>query len=208
MHDPDPGHYYKAPKWNELKNLDKTLLKYKSAEHKDHTVIPNTVAPSIPARKLAATAYTGRGYDQVGPAAYTPQEHKVHVQAPQYQFNLSKVNRRLFEQTNFRHNDKPWASNPGPGVYDCDKLGQKNFNSSGENRVFQSKVPNCKDVTLKAPYPGPGTYKTTFSIENTAQEHQKQNTDGQFIGQEPQSFLTKTKRGDFWKHEGETPYTR
>lgn len=29
-----------------------------------------------------------------------------------------------------------------------------------------------------------------------------------FVGQEPKSFLTKTKRGEFWKHEGETPYTR
>lgn len=28
------------------------------------------------------------------------------------------------------------------------------------------------------------------------------------MGQEPASFLTKTERGDFWKHEGETPYTR
>jgi hypothetical protein len=130
------------------------------------------------------------------------------VQAPQYQFNLSKVNRRLFEQTNYRHNDKPWANNPGPGVYDFEKLGQKQFNSSGENKVFQSKVPNCKDAAIKSPNPGPGSYKTTVSIQNTAQEHQKQNTDGQFIGQEPQSFLTKTKRGEFWKHEGETPYTR
>lgn len=84
LHDPDPGHYYEAPKWNDLKSIDKTLLKYKSQEHKAHAVIPNTVAPSIPARKLAATAYTGRGFDQVGPAAYTPQEHKIHVQAPQY----------------------------------------------------------------------------------------------------------------------------
>ena len=63
MNDPDPGHYYEAPKWNDLKSIDKTYLKYKSQEHKDHAVIPNTVAPSIPARKLAATAYTGRGFD-------------------------------------------------------------------------------------------------------------------------------------------------
>ena len=72
LHGPDPGHYYRAPKWNDLKYLDKTLLKYKSAEHKDHAVIPGTAAPSIPARKLAPTAYTGRGFDQVGPAAYSP----------------------------------------------------------------------------------------------------------------------------------------
>ena len=61
--DPDPGHYHKEPKWNDLKSIDKTYLKYKSKEHSDHAVIANTVAPSIPARKLAATAYTGRGFD-------------------------------------------------------------------------------------------------------------------------------------------------
>lgn len=126
LHDPDPGHYHKAPKWGEfsdMRSCDKTYLKYKSQEHRDHAVIPNTVAPSIPARKLAATAYTGRGFDQVGPAAYTPQVPKIHPQYPQYQFHLSKVNRRLFEQTNYQHNDKPWSNNPGPGVYDFNKLG-------------------------------------------------------------------------------------
>ena len=29
-----------------------------------------------------------------------------------------------------------WSNNPGPGVYDFDKQGQKLFNSSGENTVF------------------------------------------------------------------------
>lgn len=28
-------------------------------------------------------------------------------------------------------NDKPWANNPGPGVYDWDKLGQQTYNASG-----------------------------------------------------------------------------
>ena len=82
LNDPDPGHYYNAPKWNDLKYLDKTLLKYKSAEHKEHAVIPGTAAPSIPARKLAPTAYTGRGFDQVGPAAYSPNVPQIHPQAP------------------------------------------------------------------------------------------------------------------------------
>ena len=37
---PDPGLHYKHPKWNDLKYLDKTLLKYKKKEHKDLKVIP------------------------------------------------------------------------------------------------------------------------------------------------------------------------
>jgi len=81
-HGPDPGHYYKVSKLGERSNLDKTLLKYKSAEHREHAVIPGTAAPSIPARKLAPTAYTGRGFDQVGPAAYSPNVPQVHPQAP------------------------------------------------------------------------------------------------------------------------------
>jgi len=56
--------------------------------------------------------------------------------------------------------------------------------------------------------PGPGSYKTVHSIEKSAADHQRNNSDGMFVGQEPQSFLSKTKRGEFWKHEGATPYTR
>lgn len=91
MNDPDPGHYHREPNWRELKSIDKTLLKYKSAEHGDHAVIPNYIAPSIPARKMAATAYTGRGFDQVGPAAYNPNADTNHTLHPQYQFHLSKI---------------------------------------------------------------------------------------------------------------------
>jgi len=69
-------------------------------------------------------------------------------------------------------------------------------------------VPNCKDAKEKSKAPGPGTYKTMVSIEKKANEHQRMNSDGQLVGQEPQSFLFKTKRGEFWKHEGITPYTR
>lgn len=34
------------------------------------------------------------------------------------------------------HNNMCWAKNPGPGVYDFDKQGQKLFNSNGQNKVF------------------------------------------------------------------------
>jgi hypothetical protein len=131
LEDPDPGHYHQHANWRELKYLDKTLLKYKSAEHNNHAVIPNYIAPSIPARKMAATAYTGRGFDMVGPAAYHPNADTNHTLHPQYQFHMSKINRKLWQQTNMAENDKPWANNPGPGVYDWDKLGQQTFNASG-----------------------------------------------------------------------------
>ena len=74
--------------------------------------------------------------------------------------------------------------------------------------MFQSKVPNCKDKKEGSLAPGPGAYKTVASIEKTAHDHARNNSDGIFVGQEPQSFLSKTKRGEFWKHEGATPYTR
>ena len=71
-----------------------------------------------------------------------------------------------------------WANNPGPGTYDFEKAGQKQYNASGKNTVFESKVANCKDAEVRAPYPGPGAYRTTHSIENCANEHLKQNSDG------------------------------
>ena len=70
--DPDPGHYYSEKKWNDLKYLDKTIQKYRSKEHKDLAVVPHGKAPSIPTKKLAATAYTHKGFDKVGPAGYNP----------------------------------------------------------------------------------------------------------------------------------------
>jgi hypothetical protein len=45
-------------------------------------------------------------------------------------------------------------------------------------------------------------------MEKETKDHLRNNSGGMFVGQEPKSFLTKTKRGEFWKHEGETPYTR
>jgi hypothetical protein len=37
---PDPGTHHVDPKWGELKDQDKTLLKYKKKVHKDLAVIP------------------------------------------------------------------------------------------------------------------------------------------------------------------------
>ena len=72
MDNPDPGTNYKEIKWNEKKYLDKTLTKYRTKIHNPLAVIPINKAPGIPSKKLAQTAYTGCGFDQVGPAAYNP----------------------------------------------------------------------------------------------------------------------------------------
>lgn len=156
------------------------MKKYKTKVHKNLTVIPNTVANSIPARKLAATAYTGdvRKYDTVGPAAYNPKSQATKKQTPQYEFHQSKVQRTIFKQTNMAHNNMCWASNPGPGVYDYEKTGAKQFNANGENTVFQSKVPNCQKPEKVKQAPGPGTYKTVVSIEKTANDQLRSTSDG------------------------------
>jgi len=125
---PDPGYNHKNPThWHEKNYLDKTLKKYKTKVHKNLAVIPNTVANSIPARKLAQTAYTGdmRKGDTVGPAAYNPKKTSTLKQNPQYEFHQSKVQRVIFKQTNMAHNEMTWANNPGPGVYDYEHQGQK-----------------------------------------------------------------------------------
>ena len=80
------------------------------------------------------------------------------------------MDRKLFEQTNYRHNNQCWAKNPGPGVYDFEKSKSKNFNASGENKIFQSKVPNCKEMPIKNANPGPGDYETVKSIEKEAKD--------------------------------------
>ena len=60
-------------------------------------VIPNAKAPSIPSKKLAQTAYTGNGFDQVGPAAYNPKQPTIRQRNPEFDFTTSKINRQLFE---------------------------------------------------------------------------------------------------------------
>lgn len=46
------------------------------------------------------------------------------------------------------------------------------------------------------------------SIEKKVHDSNNQNQDGLLMGQEPKSFLTKTKRNDFWRNEIETPFTK
>jgi hypothetical protein len=169
---PDPGAHFKEIKWNEKKYLDKTLLKYKEKEHKDPKVIPAAKPASIPAKKLAATAYTGNGTDVVGPAAYNPKFEAVKKKALEKDFAADKTKRDLFNPTEGQ------KQMPGPGVYDYQKLGPKSFNSSGNYSVFQSRVPNCADRKIKQDVPGPGTYKNPLSLESRMVSHQKSNSDG------------------------------
>lgn len=185
-----------------MKYLDKTLLKYKEKEHKDPVIIASAKPASIPAKKLAATAYTGNGTDVVGPAAYNPKLDIVRQKAPEKDFAADKTKRELFGASEAQ------KQLPGPGVYDYEKLGPKAFNSSGNYSIFQSKVPNCADRKIKNDVPGPGTYKNPLSLESRVMSHQRASSDGQFIGSDPQSFLSKTKKGDWWRNEGETPFTK
>lgn len=34
------------------------------------------------------------------------------------------------------HNNMAWHGNPGPGVYDFEMIDKKQFNSTGENKIF------------------------------------------------------------------------
>ena len=54
-------------------------------------VIPNAKAPSIPTKKLAATAYTHKGFDKVCPAGYNPKVPTVKPMAPIHDFSKSKI---------------------------------------------------------------------------------------------------------------------
>lgn len=73
--------------------------------------------------------------------------------------------------------------------------------------MFQSSVPNSEGLKIKDDRPGPGTYKTVVSIEKRL-ESVRTSAEGNMMGHTQNSFLTKTKRGDFWRNEGETPYTK
>jgi len=175
MDNPDPGTHYKETKWNEKKYLDKTLLKYQAKIHERQAVIPVAKAPSIPSKKLAQTAYTGFGMDQVGPAAYNPKVQQVKNKTMEVDFVTTKIPRKTFVPTEAQ------KVHPGPGVYDYEMIDHKQFNSTGQYSIFQSKVPNCKDTKIRNDKPGPGTYKTVHSIEAEAHRHNPQNADGQIL---------------------------
>ena len=216
LENPEPGHYYTAVDWTALPSTDKTLLKYMSQMHKNQAVIPRQVPPSVPVRKLMTAGHTGTMYandgalvnDTVGPQCYNANGQLTKSTNPSTDWHSSKDKRQLFQPINRKENTFTWPQNPGPGTYDFQKLEGKHFNLSGQNTVFQSKVPNVQGLKDGTPVPGPGTYADPRTIERRANEQIKGAADGALMGQDPVAFGTKADRGEYWKHEGETPYTR
>lgn len=72
----------------------------------------------IPARKLAANAYTYVGQDKVGPALYNPNSDATRAASRDNDFATSKTKRKIFEPVNERENKQPDAALPGPGKYE------------------------------------------------------------------------------------------
>lgn len=142
------------------KSTDAKRDLYGSKTHADLAIVPKPGPPGIPGKKMAQHAYTSLGQDTVGPALYNPNQDAHKRVAPINDFASSKTNRKLFEPENKRENVLCSRENPGPGKYD-DKtvVTPKNFNSRGQDAIFLSKVPNCKDSKIRnASLPGPGHY--------------------------------------------------
>ncbi len=110
--------------------LEKTRQAYNDNKHGDLVVKPQTRAPSIPAKKIPAQAYSGLGQDTVGPAAYNPKADQVKMRHTNPDFASSKIKRKIFEPNKTRENNLPSKENPGPGQYDFQNPGdKKNFNA-------------------------------------------------------------------------------
>lgn len=58
----------------------------------------------IPARKMAANAYTGLKQDTVGPAVYDPNPDASKITSKDTNFGLSKTKRKIFEYVNEKDN--------------------------------------------------------------------------------------------------------
>lgn len=137
-----------------------------------------------------------------------------HV-ADKNDFASSKSERKLFEPVNKRENVLCSRENPGPDKYDNSKVDSpKNFNSRGQDAIFLSKVPNCKDTKNRnASLPGPGHYTTKSIKHGDASEIGVKalvSPDSSTIGQPENAnpFMSSTVRGDFWKNELNAPFTK
>lgn len=115
---------------NEPHYLDSTAQKYGKYTHKQIAVIPAQQNPSIPSKKLPATAYSGRNHDSVGPAVYNPKMKMVKSKTAEYDFAANKIQRKPFDPTEAK------KAIPGPGNYNFDIIDAKNFNSSGQYSIF------------------------------------------------------------------------
>jgi len=114
---------------------------------------------SIPARIMKADMYSGRGHDTVGPQFYSPNVNSSKKTHRVNDFVKSKITRTLFEPSiDVENKLYPPRDNPGPGFYDENKsrTQRKTFHSQGNDSIFLSTVPNCKDAKIKNDKPGPG----------------------------------------------------
>jgi len=89
----------------------------------------------------------------------------------------------------------------------------RNFNAKGEESVFLSRVPNCKDTKIKnITQPGPGQYHQRAMKNGDSSDMNSRGgvttADTSMVGDSTVFFGSKTMRGQFWKNELEAPYTR
>lgn len=83
INNPGPGTHFKSLKFTGLPtDLDKSRAKYSSAQHRDMAVKPSKKSASIPSKKTNQNAYSGFGFDTVGPAVYNPDVAFVKGKAP------------------------------------------------------------------------------------------------------------------------------
>lgn len=127
---------------------------------------------------------------------------------------MSKTERHLFEPQNAAHNVLPPRDIPGPGKYDRqDAEKNRNFNAKGEESVFLSRVPNCKDAKIRnVALPGPGQYQQRAMKNGDSSDLASRGgvttADTSMAGDSTIFFGSKTMRGQFWKNELDAPYTK
>lgn len=89
----------------------------------------------------------------------------------------------------------------------------RNFNAKGEESVFLSRVPNCKDSKIKnSALPGPGQYHQRAMKNGDASDLGSRGAtstqDTSMAGDSTIFFGSKIVRGEFWKNELDAPYTK
>jgi hypothetical protein len=208
IENPGPGTHFKSLKFQgHPKSTDAKRAAYGSKVHGDLTVIPKAVPNGIPNKKLAPQSYSGNGQDTVGPALYNPKVDITREASREPNFVASKTKRTLF--------DGQQRDQPGPGKYDpVLPVDNKMFNSSGNQAIFTSKVPNCADAVIKSDKPPVGTYNTStlsrtgdpavFGSRMSANGNEEQSQ----MSQTMNPFLSGTGRADMWKNDMRAPFTR
>ena len=148
---PGPGTHFQSLKFmGHPKSTDAKRAMYGTKQHNAQATVPKAGPPGIPGKKIAPQAYSGLNQDTVGPALYNPIQDAQKFVAPIHDFVVSKTERHLWEPQNKAENTFVPRDIPGPGKYDRqDPEKMRNFNAKGEESVFLSRVPNCKDAKIK-----------------------------------------------------------